>query len=178
MLMYLDHLENWLVYGPSLLTYLIWVLFWLSETDQIWGFWAHKGYGLKFCMLLYPGHCQNWLDYDHSLLIFFIWRYFDLVKGVKFGFLAFWSCSVGLRVLGIIWRKCGSKCRGGSRGIFPTLWVEFCIVFFVLNEWSCSMGKWDIISHTGLVDIPAWFTPGNDVRNTHYGDIVMGTMVS
>ena len=34
MLMYLDHLQNWLVYGHSLLIFLILALFWLSETGQ------------------------------------------------------------------------------------------------------------------------------------------------
>ena len=38
MLMYLDHLQNWLVYGYSLLIFL-----WLSETGQIWGFRAFPG---------------------------------------------------------------------------------------------------------------------------------------
>ena len=37
MLMYLDHLHNWLVYGHGLLIFLILALFWLSETGQIWG---------------------------------------------------------------------------------------------------------------------------------------------
>ena len=36
MLMYLDHLQNWLVYGCGLLIFLILALFWLSETSQIW----------------------------------------------------------------------------------------------------------------------------------------------
>ena len=40
MLMYLDHLQNWLAYGHGLLIFLILALFWLSETGQIWGFWA------------------------------------------------------------------------------------------------------------------------------------------
>ena len=40
MLMYLDHLQNWLVYGHGLLVFLILALFWLSETGQIWGFRA------------------------------------------------------------------------------------------------------------------------------------------
>ena len=40
MLMYLDHLQNWLVYGHGLLIFLILALFWLSETGQIWGFRA------------------------------------------------------------------------------------------------------------------------------------------
>ena len=37
MLIYLDHLQNWLVYGHSLVILLILALFWLSETGQIWG---------------------------------------------------------------------------------------------------------------------------------------------
>ena len=47
MLMYLDHLQNWLVYGHSLLIFLILALFWLSETGQIWGFRAFSGERMK-----------------------------------------------------------------------------------------------------------------------------------
>ena len=43
MLMYLDHLQNWSVYGRGLLIFLILALFWLSETGQIWSFWAFSG---------------------------------------------------------------------------------------------------------------------------------------
>ena len=43
MLMYPDHLHNWLDYGYGLLIFLISVLFWLSETGQIWGFHAFSG---------------------------------------------------------------------------------------------------------------------------------------
>ena len=39
-LMYLDNLQNWLVYGHGLLIFLILALFWLIETGQIWGFRA------------------------------------------------------------------------------------------------------------------------------------------
>ena len=39
-LMYLDHLQNWLVYGHSQLIFLILALFWLSEMGQIWHFRA------------------------------------------------------------------------------------------------------------------------------------------
>ena len=42
-LLYLDHLQNWLVYGYGLLIFLILALFWLSETGQIWGFRAFPG---------------------------------------------------------------------------------------------------------------------------------------
>ena len=38
--MYLDHLQNWLVYGVDLWIYLILALFWLSE---IWGFRVFPG---------------------------------------------------------------------------------------------------------------------------------------
>ena len=43
MLMYLDHLQNWLVYGHGLVIFLILVLFGLSETGQIWGFRVFAG---------------------------------------------------------------------------------------------------------------------------------------
>ena len=63
--------------------------------------------------------------------------------GKIWGFQAFWSCSVNfphygdplawnwsyLGFLGIIWRTCGSKCRGEGGGIFPTLCVECCLVW-------------------------------------------------
>ena len=42
-----------------------------------------------------------------------------------------WNWSY-LGFLGIIWRTCGSTCRGGSGGIFPTLCVEFCLVRYVM----------------------------------------------
>ena len=43
MLMYLDLLQNWLVYVHGLLIFLILAQFWLSETGQIWGFGAFPG---------------------------------------------------------------------------------------------------------------------------------------
>ena len=39
-----------------------------------------------------------------------------------------WNWSY-LGFLGIIWRTCGSKCRGEGGGIFPTLCLEFCLVY-------------------------------------------------
>ena len=87
----------------------------------------HKGNGLKFCMLMYPDHLQNWLAYGYSLLIFLILVLFWLSEmGQIWGFRAFWSCSwcwpfdwnwSYLGFLGIIWRTCVSKCRGGRRHI-------------------------------------------------------------
>ena len=46
-LMYLDHCQNWLVLGYGLLIFAILALFWLSETGQIWGFWAFPGERMK-----------------------------------------------------------------------------------------------------------------------------------
>ena len=43
MLMCLDHLQNWSVYGHGLSIFLILALFWLCETGQIWGFRAFPG---------------------------------------------------------------------------------------------------------------------------------------
>ena len=43
MLLYPDQLQNWLDYFYGLLIFLILVLFWLSETGQIWGFQAFSG---------------------------------------------------------------------------------------------------------------------------------------
>ena len=97
MWMYLDHLQNWLVYGDGLLIFLILAPFWLSETHQILGFpgisWrTHGGNGLKFCMLLYPSDLQNCLDYGHSLVVFLILALFwPSETGLIWGF---WSCSV------------------------------------------------------------------------------------
>ena len=48
-----------------------------------------------------------------------------------------WNWSY-LGFLGIIWRTCGSKCRGEGGGIFPTLCVEFCLVYniyCIINGW-------------------------------------------
>ena len=43
MLMYLDHLQNWLIYGHYLLSFLILALFWHCERGQIWHFRAFPG---------------------------------------------------------------------------------------------------------------------------------------
>ena len=95
-LMYLDHLQNWLVLGHGLLIFVILALFWLSEMGQIYlGFpgisWrTHGGNGLKYGMLLYPDHLHNWLAYGYSLVIFLILVLFWLSEtGQIWGFRAF-----------------------------------------------------------------------------------------
>ena len=59
MLMHTDYFRDWEVFGHSLLIFLIFAQFWLSETSQIWRlfawFWrTHRRSGLKFGMMLCP----------------------------------------------------------------------------------------------------------------------------
>ena len=54
MLMYLDHLQNWFVYGHGLVIFLILALFGLSETGQIWGF------------RVFPGECMKKMTWNFA----------------------------------------------------------------------------------------------------------------
>ena len=54
MLMYLDHLQNWLVYGHGLVIFLILAVFGLSETGQIWGF------------RVFPGECMEYMTWNFA----------------------------------------------------------------------------------------------------------------
>ena len=96
MLMYLYHLQKWLVHGHGLLLFLILALFWLSETGQIWGFRAFSGE----CMEEMVWNFARWwilstfrTDYQvygHGLLIFLILALFWLSEmGQIWGFWAF-----------------------------------------------------------------------------------------
>ena len=86
-LMYLDHhFQNWLVYGYSLLIFLILAPFWLSETGQIWGFRALSRERIEGMAWNFARWCilttfrTDW--FMASVCGF--WHYFDLVKRVKF----------------------------------------------------------------------------------------------
>ena len=88
MLMYLGHLQNWLVYGHGLLNFQILVLYWLSEMGQIWR--TYKGNSMKFCMLIYLDHLQNRLVHGHGLFIFLMLALYWLSEmGQIWGFRAF-----------------------------------------------------------------------------------------
>ena len=54
MLMCLDHLQNWFVYGHSMLIFVILALFWLSETGQIW------------CFRAFPGECMKEMAWNFA----------------------------------------------------------------------------------------------------------------
>ena len=62
MLMYIDHLPNWLVYGHGLL------IFWLSETGQIWGFRAFPGERME----VIDWHFACWFISTTSRTIYFM----------------------------------------------------------------------------------------------------------
>ena len=90
MLMYLDHLQNWLIYGHSLLILLFLALFWLSETGQIWGFRAFPGERIEEMASNFARWCILTTFRTDKFMatvcwFFKFWRYFDLVKRVKFG---------------------------------------------------------------------------------------------
>ena len=67
MLMYVEHLQNWVDYGHSLLIFLILALFWLREMGQIWGFWSCS---VDFSSLCCPFDC-NW---SYLGFLGIIWR--------------------------------------------------------------------------------------------------------
>ena len=81
-LMYLDHFQDWLVYGDSLLIVLILALFWLSETGQIWGFRSFPGERMEE---------MTWILHSDVS-----WPPSDLIS--------LWSCSVDfLKILALFW---------------------------------------------------------------------------
>ena len=89
MLMYLDPLQNWLVYGYGLLFFLILVLFWLSETGQIWGFRTYSGERMRGMGSNFACWCiLTTFRTDKFMVtvcwISSFWHHFDFVKRVKF----------------------------------------------------------------------------------------------
>ena len=91
MLMYPDYLQNWLEYGNSMLIFQILMLFWLSETGQIWGFQAFWS-----CSVDFPHDGDPLAEIGH------IWGYWALsnvrvaanVEGAEAYFRGFASSSV------------------------------------------------------------------------------------
>ena len=69
MVMYPDHLQNWLDFGHGLydFTHFGGVLTWWNRSDL--GFGRN---GWKFGMRMFPDHLQNWLGFGNGLLILFI----------------------------------------------------------------------------------------------------------
>ena len=80
-LMYLDHLQNWLVYGHGLLNFVILALFWLCETGQIWGFRA------------FPGERMEGMA----------WNLYANVSWPPSELISLWSRSVDFIILALFW---------------------------------------------------------------------------
>ena len=124
MLLYPDHIQNWLDYGCSLVIFLILVLFWLSETGQIWGFQAFSEK---------PIEEMAWNFACWYILTTFrtgVSRHFGRALWIFLIVVTLWLNLSYLGFLGIIWRAYGSKCRGEGGGIFPTLCVQCCLVWW------------------------------------------------
>ena len=89
MLVYLDHLQNWLVCATVCWFFKFWHYFVLVKRVKfgVSGHFPENAWrnGLKSCTLMYLDHLQNWLVYGQGLLIFLILALFWLSEGVKFG---------------------------------------------------------------------------------------------
>ena len=78
-----------------------------------------------------------------------------------------WNWSY-LAFLGIIWRTCGSKCRGEGGGIFLTLCVECCLVLYfiaeglvsILTMWGCCDKFWFMLIFLAATkQLYKWYFP-------------------
>ena len=65
-------------------------------------YWNGSNLGVPVILVMLCGFYSLWCPFDWN------WSY--------------------LGFLDIIWRTCGSKCRGGSGGVLQTLCVQFCLV--------------------------------------------------
>ena len=85
MLVYLDHLQDWLEFSDGLSIFLILILWKASNfvlsghilenvcSELIWSWFCAWKDGLEFDMLVYPDRFQSWYILTaHSLLIFLI----------------------------------------------------------------------------------------------------------
>ena len=126
MLMYLHHLQNWLVYGRGLLIFLTLALFWFSERVKF----GNSGHILENAWREWPeilhtdvlDHLQNWLVYGHSVLIFLILALFWLSEtGQIWGFRAF----PGERMAEMAWK-----------------FARWCILSTFRTDWSMASVCW------------------------------------
>ena len=138
-LMYLDHLQNWLVYGHGLLIFFNLGTIFTKWNGSNLGFpgisWrTHGGNGLKVCMLMYLDHLQKWLVYGHSKLIFLNLGFPGILAMLCEFSSLWWSLSENGQYLGFL---CGSKWRRGvGETYFLTLCVEFCLVHYLIFRYS------------------------------------------
>ena len=90
MLMYPDHLQNWLDFGHGLLIFLLLARLWFSEIGQMWGFRAFPGERMEGMACNLACWCILTTFQSDEILIMVcwfssFWCHFDLVKRAKFG---------------------------------------------------------------------------------------------
>ena len=154
---YPDHLQNGLVYGRGLLIFQILALFWLGEKGSNLGLNLVSGHFQENPLRKWSEIYRADVVWSLSELIRLWSQFVDFVSfmaliwlsetGQNLGFRAFWSCSIDFLHYGVPltetghiwgfwalsqWRRCRSKCREGSGGIFLTLCVEFCVANFTI----------------------------------------------
>ena len=130
--------------------FLILVLFWLSETGQILGFQAFSEKPMEEMAWNFACWCILTTFRTDKIMVTVCWFFLILMLFWNLGFPGIlvmlcgfsslwwpfgWNWSY-LGFLGIIWRTCGSKCRGEGGGIFLTLCVECCLVFNLFPQRS------------------------------------------
>ena len=149
MLMYPDHIKNWLDYGYSLLIFLILMLFWLSETGQIWGFQAfwscsvdfpHYGDPLAEIGHMYvfgvsghylenvwskcPGGRRDISDALHRVLCSFFFGDVEILKALRLkSSCGFFKCTS--------WTTCNINARNAAS----------CVCYLVSLDWSNGITK-------------------------------------
>ena len=137
MLMYPNHLQNWLGSGRGLLIF-------LSLAAIFWG--AHYRSGLGFGQLMYPDHLQNWFSYNHGLLTFFIFG----------GILTYWNRS-NLRFLDILGEHM-------ERLAWILTWWYIRTTFKVVRYWSWSVDFSNFVPSMSQ-SLSDWLLPANGCRS-------------
>ena len=90
MLMYLDHLQNWIDHGHGLLIFPLLAPLWLSETGQMWAFRAFPGERMEGMACNFACCCILTTFRTGYIMVmvcwfFKFWHCFDIVKWAKFG---------------------------------------------------------------------------------------------
>ena len=145
MLLYPDHLQNWLDYGYDLVIFLILVLFDLVKLIKfdVSRHFLENPFS-KWPDVLHADVSWPLSEVNRLWLQFVDFSNFDAILGFTgilvalCGFSSLWwpfgwNWSY-LGFLGFIWRTCGSKCRGEGGGIFPTQSVECCLVLVLIGS--------------------------------------------
>ena len=134
MLLYPDHIQNWLDYGYGLVIFLILVLFWLSETGQILGFQAFSEKPIEEMAWNFACWCILTTFRTDKIMVtvcgfFQFWCYFDLVKRVKFGVSRHFGRALWIFLLMVtLWLKLVIFGVSGHYLVLSLIWCHWCDV--------------------------------------------------